>query len=150
VKYAAKRTWPDKPKSWEAKGEAETAEAFALGFAADQGLGLGTELVVIEREGEDAEIQFFKIANTAPYQLSQAEPRAGAGGAVREASPSAAAPTESADEGQDQDADEAAAPLDSLRPFKTMVLYMAKVALIAFGAIYALGYLFRYLRSALG
>ncbi|EGV16535.1 hypothetical protein [Thiocapsa marina] len=77
MKYAAKRTWPDKPKSWEAKGEAETPEAFALEFAADQGLGLGTELVVIEREGEDAEIQFFKIANTSPYQLAQAEPRAG-------------------------------------------------------------------------
>jgi hypothetical protein len=152
VKYAAKRTWPDKPKSWEAKGEAETAEAFALGFAADQGLGLGTELVVIEREGEDAEIQFFKIANTSPYQLAQAEPRAGPGSGetAREAPSSAAAPTASADEAEEQDARAVAAPLDSLRPFKTMVFYMGKVALIAFGAIFALGYLFRYLRSAAG
>ncbi|WP_296704822.1 hypothetical protein [Thiocapsa sp. UBA6158] len=149
MKYAAKRTWPDKPKSWEAKGEAETAEAFALGFAADQGLGLGTELVVIEREGEDAEIQFFKIANTSPYQLVQAEPRAGAGGAPRQDATPEPSSTGSGVAGEEGSAEVAATPMGNLRPFKTMILYMIKVALVAFGAIYALGYLFRYLRSVL-
>ncbi|RKT45683.1 hypothetical protein [Thiocapsa rosea] len=149
MKYAAKRTWPDKPKSWEAKGEAETPEAFALEFAADQGLGLGTEIVVIEREGEDAEIQFFKIANTSPYQLVQAEPRAGAGGAPRQDAMPEASSTVSSGASDDASAEVAATPLDNLRPFKTMILYMIKVAVIAFAAIYAVGYLFRYLRSAL-
>jgi hypothetical protein len=149
VKYAAKRTWPDKPKSWEAKGEAETAEAFALEFAADQGLGLGTELVVIEREGEDAEIQFFKIANTSPYQLVQAEPRAGGGGTPTQDTPREPSSAPSGGDAEDGNAELAATPLDNLRPFKTMILYMIKVALVAFAAIYALGYLFRYLRSVL-
>jgi hypothetical protein len=150
VKYAAKRTWPDKPKSWEAKGEAETAEAFALEFAADQGLGLGTELVVIEREGEDAEIQFFKIANTAPYQLAHAEPRAGgAGGTPPQDPPREPSPAPPGGEPGGANTEVAAAPLDSLRPFKTMILYMVKVAVIAFAVIYALGYLFKYLRSVL-
>lgn len=138
MKYAAKRSWPDKPKSWEAKGEAETAEAFALDFAADKGLGLGTELVVMEMEGDDAEIQFFKVSNTSPYQMRQAEPRAASPAAPREESPA-----DTIAESQDA----AAAPLPDLRPFRTMVLYMIKVALVAFAAIYALGILFRYLRS---
>jgi hypothetical protein len=145
VKYAAKRTWPDKPKSWEAKGEAETAEAFALDFAADKGLGLGTELVVMEMDGDDAEIQFFKVANTSPYQMRQAEPRATGTAASREESPGETSPTDAVAESQDA----AAAALPDLRPFKTMVLYMIKVALVAFAAIYAFGLLFRYLRSVL-
>jgi hypothetical protein len=149
VKYAAKRTWPDKPKAWEAKGEADTAEAFALEFAADQGLGLGTELVVIEREGEDAEIQFFKIANTSPYQLVQAEPRAGAGGTAPQEAPREPSSATSSGAAEGGNAEVAATPLDNLRPFRTMILYMLKVALVAFAAIYALGYLFRYLRSVL-
>ncbi|UHD17750.1 hypothetical protein [Thiocapsa bogorovii] len=149
MKYAAKRTWPDKPKSWEAKGEAETAEAFALEFASDQGLGLGTELVVIEREGEDAEIQFFKIANTSPYQLVQAEPRAGGGGASIQESPRESSAEATGRDVEDGGTELVATPLDSLRPFKTMVLYMLKVAVVAFAAIYALGLLFRYLRSVL-
>lgn len=143
MRYAAKRSWPDKPKSWEAKGEAETAEAFALDFAADKGLGLGTELVVMEMEGDDAEIQFFKVSNTSPYQMRQAEPRAASPAAPREESPGEMSPTDTIAESQDA----AAAPLPDLRPFRTMVLYMLKVALVAFAAIYALGILFRYLRS---
>lgn len=146
VKYAAKRTWPDKPRSWEVQGEAATAEAFALDFAADQGLGLGTELVVIEKEGDDSEIQFFKVAKTAPYQLVPAEPRAGGPAAPalqEEPGTASAAPSET-------DASDSASPaVPNLRPFVSMILYMVKVGVIAMVVIYALAMLFRYIRSAL-
>ena len=146
VKYAAKRTWPDKPKAWEAKGEAESAEAFALSFAADQGLGLGTELVVIERDSDDAEIQFFKVSNTSPYQMAQAEPRVSGSAPPQHENPIksslSAAPEQTADPSVET------SPLDNLRPFRSMIFYMAKVALVAAAVIYALGMLFRYIRES--
>jgi hypothetical protein len=146
VKYAAKRTWPDKPKSWETKGEAESAEAFALGFAEDQGLGLGTELVVIERDSDDAEIQFFKVSNTSPYQMAQAEPRVGGS-----APPPAENQVETSEASGNEDATPGVeiAPMDTLRPFRSMIFYMGKVALVAIAVIYGLGMLFRYIREAL-
>jgi hypothetical protein len=148
VKYAAKRTWPDKPKSWESKGDAESAEAFALSFADDQGLGLGTELVVMELGSEDPDLQFFKVASTSPYQLSQGEPRAGGGSTPQTAMPEPLATSS----GADADPDAAVRPamsMDHLRPFKSMIFYMLKVAFLAAAVIYALGMLFKYLRSVM-
>jgi hypothetical protein len=39
--------------------------------------------------------------------------------------------------------------MEHLRPFKSMIFYMLKVAFIAGAVIYALGMLFRYLRSVM-
>jgi hypothetical protein len=146
VKYAAKRTWPDKPKSWESKGEAESAEAFALAFAEEHGLGLGTELVVTELGSEDPDLQFFRVASTAPYEVAQGEMR-GAGSPSSPSSPSPATQP-AASESDDSEA-RPTMTMEHLRPFKSMIFYMLKVAFIAGAVIYALGMLFRYLRSVM-
>lgn len=138
MKYAAKRTWPDKPKSWEAKGEAESAEAFALEFASEKGLGLGTEIVVIEREDDDGEILFYKVSNTSPYQFTSAAPRVGGAGP---ASLDAAAPAASAAESSPADVTVELPELPNLRPFRSMIFYMAKVAIIAVVVIGAFGFM---------
>ncbi|MCG6896680.1 MAG: hypothetical protein LJE60_06180 [Thiocapsa sp.] len=145
MKYAVKRTWPDKPKSWELQGEAASAEAFALDFATSQGLGMGTELVVIEKEGDDSEIQFFKVANASPYQLVPAEPRAGGPAPPAAQDPAALPSTPSS-----ADVPEVGSlAVPSVRPFVSMIFYMVKVGVIAMAIIYGLAMLFRYIRSAL-
>jgi hypothetical protein len=144
VKYAAKRTWPEKPKAWEFKGEADTAEDFAVDFASTQDLRLGTQIVVIEREGEDPELRFFKVANTSPYQLVTAE--AGAGGPSQ--APAHDLTTMPESTYSDSTDDTEAVALPSLRPFSSMILYMAKVGLFAVVVIGALGFLIKYLRES--
>lgn len=69
MKYAAKRTWPDRPKMWEQQGEAENLEAFALAFASELGLGVGTEFEVLDKDADDAALLSFRITNTQPYTL---------------------------------------------------------------------------------
>jgi hypothetical protein len=75
VKFAAKRTWPDHPKSWERQGEAESLEAFALAFASDAGMGLGTEMMVVQKDSDDPAIELFRVTATEPYALGPAQPR---------------------------------------------------------------------------
>lgn len=75
MRYAARRTWPEKIKTWEYISEAEDMEAFALMFAEDKHLDAETEFVVIEKAGAESEIEFFKVTRTAPYALIAAEPR---------------------------------------------------------------------------
>lgn len=78
MKFAAKRTWPDQPKTWERQGEAESLEAFALAFASDAGLGQGTELMVVQKDADDPAIELFRVTATEPYALGPAQPRAAA------------------------------------------------------------------------
>lgn len=146
MKYAAKRTWPEKPKVWELKGEAESAEAFALHFASTQDLRLGTEMVVMERDDEDAEIHFFKVSSVTPYQVvtAEARPSGGASETAARVERDIAEPTAG---GEDQGAEPVALP--NLRPFSSMIIYMAKVGLIATLTIAALGYLLKFLRSVI-
>jgi hypothetical protein len=75
MRYAARRTWPEKIKTWEYISEAEDMEAFALMFAEDKHLEADTEFVVIEKAGAESEIEFFKVTRTEPYALIAAEPR---------------------------------------------------------------------------
>ncbi|WP_295543898.1 hypothetical protein [uncultured Thiohalocapsa sp.] len=75
MRYAARRTWPDKIKGWEYISEAEDMEAFALMFAEDKHLEADCEFVVIEKAGAESEIEFFKVSRTQPYALITAEPR---------------------------------------------------------------------------
>ncbi len=89
MKFAAKRTWPDQPKTWERQGEAESLEAFAIAFASDAGLGLGTELMVVQKDADDPAIELFRITATDPYILGPAQPRSAAS-----AQPAADAPPE--------------------------------------------------------
>ncbi len=75
MKYTARRTWPEKSKSWEYLGESESLEEFALAFATDKALTVDTEFVVIEKAGAESEIEFFKVTRTSPYGLVTASPR---------------------------------------------------------------------------
>lgn len=77
MRYAARRTWPEKVKAWEYLGEAEDMEDLALTFAIDKQLEEDTEFVVIEKAGAESEIEFFKVSRTDPYALITAEPRVG-------------------------------------------------------------------------
>jgi hypothetical protein len=75
MRYAARRTWPEKSKIWEYLGDSETVEDFALMFAEDKHLDADTEFVVIEKAGAESDIEFFKVSRTEPYTLMTAEPR---------------------------------------------------------------------------
>ncbi|WP_058556946.1 hypothetical protein [Thiohalocapsa sp. ML1] len=75
MRYAARRTWPEKIKAWEYLGESEDMQDFALMFAEDKRLPADTEFVVIEKAGAESEIEFFKVTRTEPYALVAAEPR---------------------------------------------------------------------------
>jgi hypothetical protein len=75
MRYAARRTWPEKIKAWEYVSEAEDMEDFALMFAKDKQLEANTEFVVIEKAGAESDIEFFKVSRTEPYALIAAEPR---------------------------------------------------------------------------
>ncbi|QVL46721.1 MAG: hypothetical protein KFB96_13170 [Thiocapsa sp.] len=95
MKYTARRTWPEKSKSWEYLGESESLEEFALAFATDKALAVGTEFVVIEKAGAESEIEFFKVTRASPYGLVTAAPRveseSGPGKAAQQDDPTAAA-----------------------------------------------------------
>lgn len=74
MRYAAKRTWPDRPKAWEQHGEADHIEAFALAFASNHGLGVGTEFEVLDKDSDDAALIPFRVTCTIPYTLGPVEP----------------------------------------------------------------------------
>jgi hypothetical protein len=97
VKFAAKRTWPDHPKTWECQGEAESLEAFALAFASDAGMGLGTELMAVQKDADDPVIELFRVTATDPYVLGPAQPRP-AGPAVPQTVPQTAPDTQATSE----------------------------------------------------
>lgn len=96
MKFAAKRTWPDHPKTWERQGEAETLEAFALAFASDAGLGVGTELMVVQKDSDDPAIELFRVNANDPYVLGPAQARAVASAESAPALPPQTAPDASA------------------------------------------------------
>ncbi len=147
VKYAAKRTWPEKQKSWEFQGEADTAEAFSREFAASRQLDLDTEFVIMEKEGDDAEIQFFRVIGCSPYQVASAEPRA-AGDASEGKSKAMGADGVTPAQG---DADDHPEPLGvpNLSPVISMLLYMAKVGFIATASIAIMAVVIGYIKRAL-
>lgn len=146
MKYSAKRTWPEKPKVWEFKGEAETAEAFAVEFASTQDLRLGTEIVVMQRETDDAEIEFFRVSNTSPHQvIASAGGETGAQADASEASAGGESGSRAVPLSAESEANTAYVP--SIRPFSSMIFYMVKVGFIATLVIGGLGYLLKYLRG---
>jgi hypothetical protein len=92
MRYAAKRTWPDRPKAWEHQGEAEGLEAFALAFASERGLGVGSEFEVLDKDSDDATLVSFRVASTIPYTLGPVESRTGAQAGAPASAPAAVPP----------------------------------------------------------
>mgnify|MGYP001806152570 CR=1 FL=1 len=80
MNYAARKMWPEKSATWDYLGAAESLDDFAMMYAADKALAVGTEFVVIEKGGADSEIQFFKVSRADPYALIPADPRVENGG----------------------------------------------------------------------
>ncbi|MBK1719692.1 hypothetical protein [Thiocystis violacea] len=128
MKFAAKRTWPEKSSSWEHQGDADAVEAFASEFAKIERLAVDTEFVVMGKDGDDQNIRFFRVASTAPYALVPAESRTG--GAMASPAPERT-DTSSAAESDPPETDGDPVALPSIQPVISMVFYMGKVAVIA-------------------
>ena len=125
MRYAAKRIWPDRAPAWEHQGEAESLEAFALAFAADRGLGIGTEFEVLDKDSDDAALVCFRIAGTDPLTL-------GAPG------------TRSAEAAADQAAGQAP-PAVFVGSALGFFLYMAKVAVLILVGVGGVMFVLKYL-----
>lgn len=130
VKYAAKITWPEKSSTWQHQGDAGSAPEFAIEFATLEQLGMDTEFVVMEKEGGNPEIHFFRVVGCAPYRVAAAESRAGS------AQPSEAAPRAASAAAPESDAEEGDAGVTfGLGPVISLIIYMAKVAVVAIASI---------------
>ena len=139
MKFAAKRTWPDKATTWEHEGEAKGAESFASEFATLEQLAVDTEFVVMCKDGDGQGVRFFRVAATAPYRLEPAEARtsttADAGSAGQEP------------EGGEDDSEPVGLP--NLSPVISMLFYMGKVAFLATAGIPLMALIITYLRKFL-
>lgn len=122
MKFAAKKTWPEKSPSWEHQGDADGVDAFASEFAVIEQLSVDTEFVVMSKEADGQSIHFFRVAGTAPYALVPAQSRTAGVGveSIGSASPG---------ESERSESEEVALP--SIQPVISMVFYMGKVAVIA-------------------
>lgn len=94
MNYAARMMWPEKSATWDYLGAAESLDDFAMMYATDKALAVGTEFVIIEKGGADSEIQFFKVSRADPYGLIPADPRVEGGGSAGATTATAAAPQE--------------------------------------------------------
>lgn len=130
VKYAAKITWPEKSSSWQHQGDAGSAQEFAVEFAKLEQLGMETEFVVMEKEGGNSEIHFFRVVGCSPYRVAAAESRAG-GTRSSDAAPLAAGPATPAPSSEEEDPGVSF----GLGPVISLIIYMAKVAVVAIASI---------------
>ncbi|MBK1694875.1 hypothetical protein CKO09_08995 [Chromatium weissei] len=92
MNYAARMMWPEKSATWDYLGAAESLDDFAMMYATDKALAVGTEFVIIEKGGADSDIQFFKVSRANPYGLIPADPRVENSGST--STSAAAAPQE--------------------------------------------------------
>lgn len=144
MKYAAKKTWPEKSQSWEHQGDSESIEAFATEFAVIEQLAAGSEFVVMEKDAASSpRLQFFRVAGVAPLELVAAEPRATA------SHESSISPALAEDVGGETDSEGTAAGMPNLRPVISTLFYMGKVAFVATAAIAAMAVLLSYLKKFL-
>lgn len=127
MKFAAKRTWPDKAATWEHQDEANDAQAFASEFATLEQLTVDTEFVVMCKDGADQTAHYFRVAAVNPYQLEPATARSSS------AAPESATVAETETPADDDDA--APVGMPNLSPVISMVFYMGKVAFIATAGI---------------
>ncbi|NEX20327.1 hypothetical protein G3480_08405 [Thiorhodococcus mannitoliphagus] len=138
VKFAAKRTWPEKASSWEHEGDADSVEAFAAEFAAIEQLPVDTELVVMTKDDGGPSPRFMKIVGTSPYAFESAEPK------TQAASPEPSAPAAPDDAGQEEDPP---VGMPNLSPVISMLFYMGKVSVIATLAIAVMAVFITYLKN---
>lgn len=143
MKFAAKRTWPDKATTWEHQGEADDAESFAWEFATLEQLAIDTEFVVMCKEGDGQPALFFRVVAAAPYRLEPAKARTATGAAT---TPDAGS---SPDQVGSEDED-APVGLPNLSPVISMILYMGKVAFIATAGIALMAVVITQLKKVLG
>lgn len=124
MRYAARRTWPERSKTWEYLGEADSIEDFALDFATAQQLAADDELVVIEKEGAESDIQFYRVTRSSPYSLLPAEPRVPSQSKAPQQAPAV-----------DANANVPATPprVYPIRAFIAFTTYTMKVLVFAFG-----------------
>jgi hypothetical protein len=142
VKFAAKRTWPDKASTWEHQGEADDAESFASEFATLEQPAVDTEFVVMCKDGDGQGVRFFRVAATAPYRLEPTEARTATTAGTPEAGSTSPAPESSEDESEP-------VGLPNLSPVISMLFYMGKVAFIATAGIALMALIISYLRKFL-
>ena len=135
MRYAAKRTWPDRPKAWEHQGEADNLEDFALAFAADRGLGEGSEFIVLDKDSEDATLESFRVNSTDPYTLGSAD--------ARTAQPATGSRPD-AWSGTAQDmATDSETPPPFVNSAASFMFYMVKIAVLALVVLGTLFYLLK-------
>ncbi|HYN79785.1 MAG TPA: hypothetical protein VES73_18545 [Lamprocystis sp. (in: g-proteobacteria)] len=134
MKYAAKRTWPDRPKAWEQQGEADNLESFALAFASELGLGVGTEFVVLDKDSEDANLESFRVTGTDPYTLGPADARTAETAATEQSGPLLSAGPGAAAGGD---------PPPFVNAAASFMFYMVKVAVLALVVLGTLFYLLK-------
>ena len=139
MKFAAKRTWPEKASTWEHQGDADDVESFASEFATLEHLAVDTEFVVMQKEGDSQEARFFRVAASSPYRLEPAGPRTAA--SVPSDAPS------TVEEGGEEESVPAGLP--NLSPVISMIFYMGKVAFIATAGIALMAVVITYLRKFL-
>lgn len=145
MKYAAKKTWPEKSQSWEHQGDSESIEAFANEFAVLEQLGADSEFVVMEKEAASSpRLQVFRVASVLPLELVAAEPRA----TTASAEPVTAARAEDSEVEERSEAESAGMP--NLRPVILTFFYMGKVAFIATVGIALMAVLISFLRRLMG
>ena len=142
MKFAAKRTWPDKATTWEHEGEAKGAESFASEFATLEQLAVDTEFVVMCKEGDAQPPLFFRVAATAPYRLEPAKARTATG--ATSAPEAGSSPEPSTDEDESEPVG-----LPNLSPVISMIFYMGKVAFIATAGIALMAVGISFLRKLL-
>ena len=135
MRYAAKRTWPDRPKAWEQQGEADNLESFALAFATDFGLGVGTEFVVLDKDSDDANLESFRVTGTDPYTLGSADARTAQTVATEQPGPWSSA-GRTRQPGRD--------PPPFVNSAASFMFYMIKVAVLALAVIGGLMYLIKH------
>jgi len=138
VKFAAKRTWPDKATTWEHQGEADDVESFASEFTTLEQLAVGTEFVVMCKDGDEG-VRFFRVAATAPCRLEPAEARTAS---TADAGSTGVEPAAGEDESEP-------VGLPNLSPVISMLFYMGKVAFIATAGIAFMALIITYLRKFL-
>ncbi len=135
MKFAVKRIWPKMPAQWEDRGEADSAKAFALGFAESRTLAEAVELVVIEDEGDedDRATRFYRVVGTNPYSVKPADPRPITAGGTAPAQKAAAADGAESGvglEGPPGERDERPVEMADLRPFGSFLFFSMKIMVV--------------------
>ncbi len=146
MKFAAKRTWPDKAPTWEHQSEADDIESFALEFALLEQLAVESEFAVMQKDGAQT-VRFFRVAATDPYRLEPAASRQGQQTSVL-ATGGGASEISGSPKPQTADSAESQPPVPTLGAAISTMFYMGKVFIIATTIIAVLGIVITSIRRS--